>query len=112
MAHYCVFESLNDSDDLISVSTHGNKANRRHNCVAVEITNNHSRHSRLIFRKCLLVERTPSSALYLCFSLLAVVDLGKFCFGCNGGQTVSECFCERKAEEYHTLSRGSQLCGA
>lgn len=58
----------------------------------------------------LLVVRTRSSALYLCFSLSDDVDLGKFCFGCNGGQSVhvcvTVCCCGGNAGEYHTLSRG------
>lgn len=62
--------------------------NRWQNCAAADIPNNHSQHTRLIFSHLLSVERTHSSALYLCLSLLDIVDLGKFCFSSNGGQSV------------------------
>lgn len=52
MKHFYASEFLNDSDNLISVSNPRNKANRWHNCVAADITNNHRQHSRLIFHIC------------------------------------------------------------
>lgn len=69
----------------------------------LEITINSDRIPGFFFLKLLLSERTQSSAVYLCFSLFDIVDLGKFCFGCDGGQRECVCAAERKAEEYHVL---------
>lgn len=64
----------------------------------------------------LLFERTHSSVIYLCFPLLDIVHLGKFCFGGNGGQSV--CVCPRCVRSWEKgrgvpridkLSIGSQL---
>lgn len=51
----------------------------------------------------LLSGGTHSSAVYQCFPLVDILDLGKFCFGSNGGQYVWLCAAAIKEKEYRIL---------